>query len=104
MADKGELVRRSDVEGGRFREMHDLLVRVEANEAETSNNMVHENHRKEDLRLLNSGLCSQNYDMRKELEALQAHCNMLRGQNVTLNGELERFVETDESIRKELNR
>ena len=42
--------------------------------------------------------------MRKELEALQAHCNMLRGQNVSLNGELERFVETDESIRKELNR
>ena len=42
--------------------------------------------------------------MRKELEALQAHCNMLRGQNVALNGELERFVETDESIRKELNR
>ena len=58
MAEKGELARRSDVEGGRFREMHDLLVKVEANEAETSNNMVHENHRKEDLRHLNAGLCS----------------------------------------------
>ena len=58
MSDKGELIKRSDVEGARFREMHDLLVRVEANEAETSNNMVHENHRKEDLRLLNAGLCS----------------------------------------------
>ena len=58
MSDKGELIKRSDVEGNRFREMHDLLVRVEANEAETSNNMTYENQRKEDLRLLNAGLCS----------------------------------------------
>ena len=58
MSDKGELIKRSDVEGARFREMHDLLVRVEANEAETGNNITYENHRKEDLRLLNAGLCS----------------------------------------------
>lgn len=58
MTDKAELVRRSEVEGGRFREMHDLLVRVEANESETTNNLTYENRRKEDLRLLNAGLCS----------------------------------------------
>ena len=58
MSDKAELVRRSDVEGSRFREMHDLLVRVEANEQETGNNLQYENRRKEDLRLLNAGLCS----------------------------------------------
>ena len=79
MSDKAELVRRSDVEGGRFREMHDLLIRVEANEQETGNNLTFENRRKEDLRLLNAGLCSQNFEARRELEALQAHCNMLRG-------------------------
>ena len=79
MSDKGELVRRSEVEGGRFREMHDLLVRVEANESDTTNNLTYENRRKEDLRLLNAGLCSQNYEARRELEALQSHCNMLRG-------------------------
>ena len=43
-------------------------------------------------------------DMRAEVEALQHHCNVLSGQNVELNTELTRFVETDEQIRITLNR
>jgi len=42
--------------------------------------------------------------MRLEVDALQRHCNVLSGQNRDLNGELERFVETDEQIRTTLNR
>ena len=45
-----------------------------------------------------------NADMRAEIDALQHHCNVLAGQNVELNTELERFVETDEQIRNTLNR
>ena len=46
----------------------------------------------------------QNADCRAEVDALQHHCNVLAGQNVELNGELERFVDTDEQIRNTLNR
>lgn len=35
---------------------------------------------------------------------MQHHCNVLAGQNVELNTELERFVNTDEQIRMTLNR
>ena len=42
--------------------------------------------------------------MRGEIDALQHHCNVLAGQNVELNTELERFVQTDEQIRMTLNR
>jgi len=45
-----------------------------------------------------------NADCRAEIDALQHHCNVLAGQNVELNTELERFVETDEQIRTTLNR
>jgi len=42
--------------------------------------------------------------MRSEVDALQHHCIVLAGQNVELNTELERFVNTDEQIRMTLNR
>lgn len=42
--------------------------------------------------------------MRAEIDALQHHCNVLQNQNKDLNGELERFVQTDEQIRSTLNR
>ena len=38
------------------------------------------------------------------MDALQHHCNVLAGQNVELNTELERFVTTDEQIRITLDR
>ena len=47
---------------------------------------------------------NSNADMRAEVDALQHHCNVLAGQNVELNSELERFVNTDEQIRQTLNR
>ena len=58
MADKAELVRRSDVEAGKFREMHELLGRVERDETETSNNLMAENRNREDIKLLNAQLTS----------------------------------------------
>jgi len=46
----------------------------------------------------------RNQDLKAELDALNAHCNVLQGQNRELNTELERFVQTDEQIRATLNR
>lgn len=51
------------------------------------------------MRCQNSNLMGQNADYRAEVDALQHHCNVLAGQNVELNTELERFVTTDEQIR-----
>ena len=70
MSEKAELVRRSDVEAGKFRDMHELLGRVERNEVETTNNLMAENRNREDIKLLNAQLTSQNYDMKREIEAL----------------------------------
>lgn len=70
MSEKAELVRRSDVEAGKFRDMHELLGRVERNEVETTNNLMAENRNREDIKLLNAQLTSQNFDMKREIEAL----------------------------------
>ena len=58
MSDKAELVRRSDVEAGKFRDMHELLGKVERDEVETSNNLMAENRNREDIKLLNAQLTS----------------------------------------------
>ena len=70
MSEKAELVRRSDVEAGKFRDMHELLGKVERNEVETTNNLMAENRNREDIKLLNAQLTSQNFDMKREIEAL----------------------------------
>ena len=96
MTDKSELVRRSEAESIRNRDLSAALFKTEANHAETENNLVIRKREEEDLRLLNAGIASRNFDCRAEVEALRQHCNILAGQNGELNGELERFVETDE--------
>lgn len=40
----------------------------------------------------------------EELNALRQHAEVLKSQNVELNSELERFVETDEVVKRDLNR
>ena len=52
----------------------------------------------------NQNLLDRNQDTKAEIDALNAHCNVLGGQNKDLNIELERFVHTDEQIRATLNR
>ena len=56
------------------------------------------------MRFSTQSMQNSNADMRAEVDALQHHCNVLAGQNVELNSELERFVNTDEQIRQTLNR
>ena len=40
----------------------------------------------------------------EELNALKQHAEVLENQNATLNNELDRFVETDEKVRHDLDR
>ena len=58
----------------------------------------------DNIRFSNNNILERNQDMKSEIDALQSHCNVLNGQNKDLNGELERFVQTDEQIRATLNR
>lgn len=104
MTEKSELVRRSEGELARNRELSANLYDFEAKGRAADDNLTANRREQEDLRFATSSMQQQNADVRAEVDALQHHCNVLAGQNVELNGELERFVNTDEQIRQTLNR
>ena len=104
MTEKSELVRRSDGELARNRDLSANLGDLEAKNRATDDNLTVTRREQDDLRFANSSLQANNVDMRAEVDALQHHCNVLSGQNAELNAELTRFVDTDEQIRATLNR
>ena len=104
MTEKSELVRRSDCELARNRDLSANLGDLESKNRATDDNLTVTRREQDDLRFANSSMQANNVDMRAEVDALQHHCNVLSGQNVELNAELTRFVDTDEQIRATLNR
>ena len=52
----------------------------------------------------NSKLNDGGYELKGESEALKRHVALLNQQNFELSTELEKFIETDETIRRTLNR
>ena len=104
MKEKGDLVRRSEGELARNRDLTTNLYDLEAKTRTCEDNLGVSRREQEDLRFANQSVSGQNLDVRGEIDALQHHCNVLAGQNVELNTELERFVQTDEQIRATLNR
>ena len=104
MQEKAELVRRSEAELARNRELSATLYDIEAKNRGTDDTLGATRREQDDLRFATQSMSGANQDLRAEIDALQHHCNVLAGQNVELNTELERFVETDEQIRVTLNR
>jgi chromosome segregation ATPase len=104
MSEKSELVRRSEGELGRNRDFSATLYDFEAKGRAADDNLTAQRREQDDLRFATQSMQGQNGDLRAEVDALQHHCNVLAGQNVELNTELERFVQTDEQIRHTLNR
>ena len=96
MTEKSDLVRRSETELGRNRDMSTNLYDLEAKSRAADDNLCAARREQDDLRFSTSSMGNQNADLRAEIDALQHHCNVLAGQNVEINVELERFVETDE--------
>jgi chromosome segregation ATPase len=96
MTEKAELVRRSEGELARNRDLSANLYDMEAKNRATDDNLTATRREQDDLRFATQSMQASNVDMRSEVDALQHHCNVLAGQNVELNGELERFVDTDE--------
>lgn len=99
MTEKSELVRRSEGELGRNRELSSTLYDFEARNRAADDQLMANRREQDDLRFSTQSMQVQNADLRAEIDALQHHCNVLAGQNVELNTELERFVNTDEQIR-----
>ncbi len=58
----------------------------------------------ESLRITSQQNRTDNGDLLAEREALEKHAQCLQGQNADLAGELERFVQTDEVLRDQLDR
>ena len=58
----------------------------------------------ESLRITSSQNRTDNGDLLAERDALDKHAQCLQGQNADLAGELERFVQTDEVLRGQLDR
>ena len=96
MTEKSELVRRSEGELGRNRDLSATLYDLEAKGRAADDNLTATRREQDDLRFSTQSMQGQNGDLRAEVDALQHHCNVLAGQNVELNTELERFVTTDE--------
>jgi hypothetical protein len=52
----------------------------------------------------NQALMDRNVDLKSEMEALQKHSILLTQQNKDLQKELDSFVETDDIVRRNLDR
>ena len=104
MTEKSELVRRSENELARNRDFSANLYALESKGRAAEDNLNANKREQDELRFATQSMQANNADMRQEVDALQHHCNVLAGQNVELNTELERFVNTDEQIRATLNR
>ena len=58
----------------------------------------------EHFKLMNGKQIEDQYEFQNEIEALKRHVALLNQQNFELSTELEKFIETDETIRRALNR
>lgn len=56
------------------------------------------------MRYSNDALLDRNHDLKMELESLNGHSELLTSQNRELQRELDQFVETDDIVRRNLDR
>ena len=56
------------------------------------------------MRYSNDALLDRNHDLKLELESLNQHADLLVAQNKELQRELDSFVETDDVVRRNLDR
>ena len=56
------------------------------------------------MRYSNDAMLDRNQDLKAELDSLNQHADLLQGQNRELQRELDGFIETDEVVRRNLDR
>ena len=58
----------------------------------------------EGVRYSNDAMVDRNLDLKQELDSLNNHAELLTSQNRDLQRELDGFVETDDAVRRNLDR
>lgn len=58
----------------------------------------------EGMRYSNEALVERNFDLKQELESLNRHQRLISEQNGELQRELDGFIETDEIVKRNLDR
>ena len=79
MTEKSEMVRRSEGELARNRDLSANLYDLEAKGRAAEDNLNANRHEQDELRFATQSMQAQNGDMRAEVDALQHHCNVLAG-------------------------
>ena len=86
---------------------HELTSTLQGMEAKLYSLEVEERSKNTDLEAVNysnQALMDRNLDLKSEYEALQKHSLLLTQQNRDLQRELDQFVETDDIVRRNLDR
>lgn len=86
---------------------HELTAQLQGLEAKFYGLEVEERSKNTDLEAVNysnQALMDRNLDLKAEYEALQKHSMLLGQQNKDLQRELDQFVETDDVVRRNLDR
>ena len=86
---------------------HELTSQLQSLEAKFYSLEVDERAKNTDLEAVNysnQALMDRNLDLKAEYEALQKHSTLLTQQNKDLQRELDSFVETDDIVRRNLDR
>ena len=86
---------------------HELTSNLQALEGKYYSLEVEERSHNTDLEAVNysnQALMDRNLDLKSEYEALQKHSLLLSQQNRDLQRELDQFVETDDAVRRNLDR
>jgi chromosome segregation ATPase len=100
---KLKLQRNSD----EYNRAHELTSTLQSLEAKFYSLEVEDRGQNTDLEAVNysnQALMDRNLDLKAEYEALQKHSTLLTQQNKDLQRELDTFVETDDIVRRNLDR
>ena len=90
-----------------YNRAHELTSQLQGLEAKFYSLEVEERGKNTDLEAVNysnQALMDRNLDLKAEYEALQKHSSLLTQQNKDLQRELDSFVETDDIVRRNLDR
>lgn len=90
-----------------YNKAHELTAKLQGLEAKYYSLEVDERGKNTDLEAVNysnQALMDRNLDLKSEYEALQKHVTILTQQNKDLQRELDSFVETDDIVRRNLDR
>ncbi len=99
-----QLLRQKDQEIVKSQDTSYLLRELEQRQKDADLQIDHLRKDLENVRYSNDALLDRNHDLKLELESLNQHAELLTAQNRELQRELDSFVETDDVVRRNLDR